>query len=56
MLISSSSYVILLLAQGDNFSPPSNLTDANQGVSVFNLADYLSARIFLLLILIYHVV
>lgn len=46
MLIPAPSYVILLLAQGDNFSPPSDLSQANIGVSVFNLTDYLSASIF----------
>ena len=35
------SYVILLLVQPQNFSPPANLSSANVGVSVFELTDYI---------------
>jgi len=35
-------YVILLLSQPSNFSPPANLSSANVGVSVFELTDYIS--------------
>jgi hypothetical protein len=35
-------YVILLLPQPSNFSPPANLSQANTGVSVFELTDYIS--------------
>lgn len=35
-------YVILLLPQGSDFTPPANLSTANVGVSVFNLEDYIS--------------
>ncbi|THH07259.1 hypothetical protein EW146_g9374 [Bondarzewia mesenterica] len=36
-------YVILLLPQSSNFSPPQNLSTAGVGVSVFNLEDYISS-------------
>jgi phosphatidylethanolamine-binding protein (PEBP) family uncharacterized protein len=36
-------YVILLLPQPSSFSPPSNLSKPNVGVSVFNLDDYISS-------------
>jgi phosphatidylethanolamine-binding protein (PEBP) family uncharacterized protein len=35
-------YVILLLPQTSSFSPPSNLSKPNVGVSVFELTDYIS--------------
>jgi hypothetical protein len=39
-----TSYVILLLPQPADFSPPSNLSKPNVGVSVFHLTDYITVR------------
>ena len=39
-----SSYVILLFAQPESFTPPSNLSTPGVPVSVFNLDDYVQAR------------
>jgi hypothetical protein len=40
----ASSYVILLLPQPSDFSPPSDLSSPNTPVSVFHLTDYISVR------------
>ena len=40
----TTSYVILLLPQPSDFSPPSNLSSPNVPVSVFHLTDYISVR------------
>ncbi|KAF8496703.1 phosphatidylethanolamine-binding protein [Russula emetica] len=37
-------YVILLLPQPSDFSPPSNLSSPNVPVSIFDLVDYISVR------------
>jgi len=39
-----TSYVILLLPQPSDFSPPSNLSGPNVPVSVFHLTDYITVR------------
>jgi hypothetical protein len=40
-----TSYVILLLPQPSDFSPPANLSKPNVGVSTFELTDYISVRL-----------
>jgi hypothetical protein len=40
----TTSYVILLLPQPSDFSPPSNLSGPNVPVSVFELTEYISVR------------
>jgi hypothetical protein len=40
----TTSYVILLLPQPSDFSPPSNLSGPNVAVSTFLLTDYISVR------------